>query len=200
MTDIEKVQVSQNLKTSAVLFIMLAVITGVIYPLAVSMTGQILLPWQAHGSLFYDTEGNVSGSQLIGQPFSGEKYFWPRPSATSEHPYNALASSGSNLGPTNKKLLGDILNETEEMKKANNADNIPSDLVMSSASGLDPHISIESAKLQAARIAKARSIDVEAVNRVIDENSEKPLLGILGKERVNIVLLNKELDRMKNYG
>ena len=116
MTNIEKINLSKNLKTSAVLFILLAIITGVIYPLAVSMTGQILLPWQAHGSLLYDAEGNVSGSRLIGQPFSGEKYFWPRPSATSEHPYNALASSGSNLGPTNKKLLENILNKTKEMK------------------------------------------------------------------------------------
>ncbi len=200
MAQVEKVHIMQSLKTAAVLFILLAIITGVLYPLAVAMTGQIFLPWQAHGSLLYDVKGGISGSSLIGQSFTGDKYFRPRPSGTPDNEYNALASSGSNLGPTNKILIDNIMNRTEELKKAYGADRIPSDLVMSSASGLDPDISLESARLQSERVAKARGIDIEKVDHAIDKCTEKPLLGILGTARVNVVTLNLELDRITNHG
>jgi K+-transporting ATPase ATPase C chain len=200
MAQIEKVNALGCLKTAAVLFILLALITGVLYPLAVTMTGQILFLREAHGSLLYDGIGGTIGSRLIGQSFNGEKYFQPRPSATPDHPYNGLASSGSNLGPTNKILIDSILNRTEELKKAYGTDLVPSDMVMSSASGLDPDISLGSAKLQAGRVAKARGIDLEKVNKAIEGNTEKPIFGILGTNRVNTVTLNLELDRIADHG
>jgi K+-transporting ATPase ATPase C chain len=196
MTD-ENTGIIKTLKPVLILFIILWVITGIIYPLAVYVAGQLIFPWQAQGSLIYDKNGGITGSKLIGQEFSGQKYFWPRPSATAELPYNPLASSGSNLGPTSRKLMDEISNRTEYMMNANGASEIPSDIVMASASGLDPHISIKSAQMQAPRVAKARGIELETVNKKIQENTEEPVLGILGEERVNVLLLNKALDNMQ---
>ena len=184
-------------KPMLALFIILWLVTGVIYPLAVYLVGQFLFPEQAYGSLMYDKNGGVIGSKLIGQSFTAEKYFWPRPSATRDHPYNSLASGGSNLGPTNKNLIDGISNRTKYLMNANGASEIPSDLAMASASGLDPHISRSSAQVQAHRVARARGIPAEAVDRMILEHTEKPVLGILGEERVNVLLLNIALDDMQ---
>jgi K+-transporting ATPase ATPase C chain len=158
--------------------------------------GQFLFTAKAEGSLIYGRNGSITGSELIGQPFIGDRYFWPRPSATSDYPYNPLASSGSNMGPTNKELIGLILNRTRTIMEADNASEVPSDLVMASASGLDPHISPASAYLQAPRVARARGMEVETVNTLISKQTERPVFGILGEARVNVLMLNRELDAL----
>jgi potassium-transporting ATPase KdpC subunit len=184
------------IKPAIMLFIILWLVTGIIYPLTVYSVSQLLFPAQAQGSILYDKQGNPAGSKLIGQPFSDEKYFQPRPSMTAGYPYNPLASAGSNLGPTSKRLMDDISNRTDRLIGAQGA-NVPSDLVTASASGLDPHISVNSAHLQASSIAKARGMDSSAVDRIIEKNTEKPILGILGEERVNVLMMNKALDEMQ---
>ena len=196
MTD-EKAGTIRTIRPALTLFIVLWVITGIIYPLAVYAVGQLLFPEQAQGSLIYNKNGGVTGSKLIGQQFSSQKYFWSRPSATPDYPYNPLASSGSNLGPTSRKLMEDISNRTEYMLKTNDGSEIFSDLVMASASGLDPHISLKSAQMQAPRVAKARGIELETIKGRIEEHAEKPVFGILGEERVNVLLLNKALDSLQ---
>jgi K+-transporting ATPase ATPase C chain len=185
---------TSSLKPAVLIFITLTFITGIVYPISVFAAGQILFPWQAHGSLIYDENGTVTGSQLIGQQFTDNKYFWPRPSSTGDYPYNPLASGGSNLGPTNKILVDRIHNSSIDLRNANGNGLIPTDLVMSSASGLDPEISADSARFQADRVAKSRGISLDDVNKLIDSYSEKPVFGILGTERVNVILLNKALD------
>ena len=194
MTDEKTRAINDALKPAAAIFAILWLITGVIYPLTVYVLSQSLFQSQAEGSLIYEKDGSISGSKLIGQHFTGDRYFWPRPSATHDHPYNPLASSGSNLGPTSKRLVEDISNRTEYLMNANGVSDIPSDLVMASASGLDPHISLKSAQMQVQRVARARGIELETVNRLIQEHTEKPVFGILGEERVNVLLLNKALD------
>lgn len=192
MTDKNKRTI--DLKPALTLLTILWLITGIIYPITIYAISQLLFPIQSHGNLVYNKNGDVTGSKLIGQPFSSQKYFWPRPSATADYPYNPIASGGNNLGPTSKKLIEDISNRTEHLMNANGASRIPSDLVMASASGLDPHISLISAQTQALRVANARGIELETVNTMIKEHSEKPVFGILGEERVNVLLLNKALD------
>jgi potassium-transporting ATPase KdpC subunit len=192
----EKPKTVKAMKPAVMLFVVFWFITGIVYPLSVYAVSQLLFPAQAQGSLIHDGQGHPTGSKLIGQPFSGERYFWPRPSMTAEHPYNPLASAGSNLGPTSKRLIDDISNRTERLMEIHETDEIPSDLVTASASGLDPHISLYSAKLQASRVAVARGMDSETIDRLIGENTEKPILGILGEERVNVLLLNRALDEV----
>jgi potassium-transporting ATPase KdpC subunit len=192
----KKSKTAAALKPAIMLFIVFWTITGIVYPLAVYAASQLLFPAQAQGSIIYDKQGLSEGSKLIGQPFSDEKYFWPRPSMTAEYPYNPLASAGSNMGPTNKRLIDDISNRTEQSMEIHGATKIPSDLVTASASGLDPHISVDSAHLQAPRIADARGVRLEEVNRIIDENTERPVFGILGRERTNVLLMNRALDEL----
>jgi len=190
----DKLNVSQVLKTAVALFVLMGIVTGVLYPLAVFAAGGTLFPKEAHGSMFYAKDGSVAGSELIGQSFTGDRYFWSRPSATAVKPYNAMASGGSNYGPTNQKFLSSVLNLTEDLKSAYGSESIPSDLVMASASGLDPHISVGSAMLQAERVAKARDIPLDDLKALVMEHAETPLFGVLGKERVNVVMLNRALD------
>jgi potassium-transporting ATPase KdpC subunit len=190
----EKFQVSQVAKTAVALFLFLSIVTGILYPLAVFAAGQALFSKQSHGSLLYYGDGGVAGSELIGQAFTGDEYFWSRPSATAEKQYNALASGGSNYGPTNKNFISGALNRTALFKEEYKIEIVPSDLVMSSASGLDPDISVESAMLQVERVAKARGMDPEVIRGLVAKHTEGKTLGILGKERVNVVLLNRELD------
>jgi potassium-transporting ATPase KdpC subunit len=190
----ENLRVTQAVKTAVALFASMAVVTGGLYPLAVFAAGAALFPKQAHGSLFYSKDGKIAGSELIGQSYTSERYFWGRPSATAVKPYNPMASGGSNYGPTNKKFLSGVFDRTGDLKDAYGIESIPSDLVMASASGLDPHVSFESAMIQAERVARARSISVDEVRAIIIKNTEKPLFGVLGKERVNVVSLNRELD------
>jgi potassium-transporting ATPase KdpC subunit len=184
------------LRPALALFIVLWAVTGLVYPLAVYVGSQTLFPSQAQGSLIING-GRVAGSALIGQHFSSDRYFWPRPSMTQGYPYNPLASSGSNLGPTNINLVDSISNRTAVMMAANGVSEVPSDLVMASASGLDPHISLAAARVQVSRVGKARGMGLDAVNRLVDEHTEKPFLAFLGRERVNVLLLNSALDEQK---
>lgn len=186
----------KELKPLLVIFVALALLTGVVYPLAVFIVGQIAFPYQANGSLVKDNNGTTVGSELIGQQFTADQYFWPRPSYTSGFPYNPLASSGSNLAPTNKKLIADITNRTLALKQANGAGTVPSDLVMGSASGLDPDISLDAALIQVPRVAKARGMDNATVERLVRDHAEKPMLGIAGENTVNVLMLNLALDRI----
>ena len=179
------------------LFAILLIIVGVIYPVAVTVLAQLFFPKEAGGSLLQDPGGNITGSALIGQSFSDPKYFWSRPSATSGYPYNPMASGGSNLGPTNKDLLDQISNRTEILKSSGIQAPVPSDLVESSASGLDPHISMQSALVQIPRVAKARNLSEEMLNKLVLEHIENRQFGFLGEQRINVLELNLALDSMK---
>jgi potassium-transporting ATPase KdpC subunit len=171
------------------------VITGVAYPLLMTAVAQLVFPRQANGNLI-QRDGKTLGSSLIGQPFADAKYFWSRPSATSPMPYNAGASSGSNLGPTNPALKEAVEGRVKALRDAG-ADpkqNVPVDLVTASASGLDPHISPAAAEYQVARVASARKMPQDAVRKLVSENTEPRQLGILGEPRVNVLELNLALD------
>ncbi|HJU63347.1 MAG TPA: potassium-transporting ATPase subunit KdpC [Candidatus Binatia bacterium] len=173
------------------------VLTGLIYPFVMTGLAQILFPWRANGSLVTDENGRVVGSELIAQGFANPAYFQPRPSAAGEKGYDATASSGSNLGPTSKKLQ-DRMNDDLKRLKGENPDAtgaVPAELVTTSASGLDPHLSPEAMLWQVARVAKARGITAERVKAVVDSNLEGRILGILGEPRVNVLLVNLALDR-----
>jgi K+-transporting ATPase ATPase C chain len=173
----------------------LTLITGLLYPLVVTGIAQVLFPRQANGSLIL-IDGKPVGSSLIGQPFDAPKYFWGRPSATSPFPYNAAASSGSNLGPTNDALIKVVQARIDVLKTAD-PDNplpIPVDLVTASASGLDPHISPAAAEYQIRRIARVRGLDETVVQRLVVQHSEGRQLGVLGEPRVNVLTLNLALD------
>jgi potassium-transporting ATPase KdpC subunit len=182
-------------KQAVLLFITLSILTGIVYPLAITGIAQVVFPHRANGSLRY-REGKPVASSLIGQSFTDPKYFWSRPSATAPMPYNAGSSSGSNLGPTNPDLIKAVRVRIAALKKADpdNEAPIPVDLVTSSASGLDPHISPAAAEYQVARVAKARGLDVEKVRGFVARNTEKRSFGLLGEPRVNVVELNLDLD------
>ncbi len=183
--------------TTLKLFVILAILVGVIYPIAITALSQLFFPKEAGGSLIYDSDGNLTGSAQIGQPFSDPKYFWSRPSATSGFPYNPLASGGSNLGPTNKVLIDQISNRTEQLESSGIQAPVPSDLVEASASGLDPHISMQSALVQIPRVAKARNLDEETVRKLVLEHDEERQFGFLGEQRINVLKLNLALDSLK---
>jgi len=182
-------------KQAFLLFIILSVLTGIVYPLAITGIAQLVFPKQANGSLIY-RDGKPVASALIGQPFTDPKYFWSRPSATSPMPYNAESSGGSNLGPTNPALAKVVQERIAILKKADPDNNalIPVDLVTSSASGLDPHISPAAAEYQVARVAKARGLDAQIVRQLVARHTEGRTLGLLGEPRVNVVELNLDLD------
>ncbi len=187
----------EHIKTTLKLFAILTVLVGIIYPFAVTALAQLFFPKEAGGSLLYVQGGNLEGSALIGQPFSDPKYFWSRPSATSGYPYNPLASGGSNLGPTNKVLIEQISNRTELLKSSGIQTMVPSDLVEASASGLDPHISIQSALIQIPRVARARNLSEETLRKLVLEHVEERQFGFLGEQRINVLKLNLALDSMK---
>jgi K+-transporting ATPase ATPase C chain len=175
----------------------LTVLTGVLYPLAITLAAQVAFPHQANGSLVRDESGRVVGSELVGQSFSGKQYFWSRPSATSPTGYNGGASSGSNLGPLNPALLDAVKKRVKTLKKAHPDQSAlaPVDLVTTSASGLDPHISPAAAEYQMSRVARARGKSLEELRTFVARHSEGRTLGILGEPRVNVLLLNLALDR-----
>ncbi len=180
------------------MLVSMTILMGALYPLAVTGVAQVLFPEAANGSLIIES-GRVTGSRLIGQPFRGERYFWPRPSATPNFAYNAAASSGSNLGP----LSPDLRRRCEErvrLLRASGGDAglpIPADLITASGSGLDPHISPEAARWQAGRVARARSLAASRVARLIEEHIEGRQFGVLGEPRVNVGALNRALDAVK---
>ena len=182
-----------------VLFAALTVITGVIYPVAVTGVAQVLFPREAHGSLITGPDGKAVGSALIGQPFSDPKHFWSRPSATSPQPYNGGSSGASNLGPTNPALADAVKSRIEALRAADpgNTAAVPIDLVTASSSGLDPHISVDSAKYQVNRVAKARGLPVDRVTQLVGANTEGTVLGFLGEPRVNVLRLNLALDGLR---
>lgn len=181
-----------------VLFAAFTVIAGAVYPAVVTAIGQAVFPHQANGSLI-EQSGQAVGSELIGQQFDAPGYFWGRLSATAPNPYNPQSSGGSNLGPTNPALADEIkgrLNALHDVDPTNTAP-VPVDLVTSSGSGLDPEISPAAADYQAARVAKARGLAREQVDRLIVQNMLGRQLGVLGEARVNVLKLNLALDRLK---
>lgn len=177
------------------LFILLLMITGLIYPLLVTGIGQAIFPEQAAGSLI-QRDGTIIGSRLIGQNFTDPKYFWGRPSATAPQPYNAAASGGSNLGPLNPALKDAVEGRVKALREADpgNTAPVPVDLVTASASGLDPHISPAAAAYQAARVARVRGLTLDAVQTLIVQHTEDRQWGIFGEPRVNVLELNLALD------
>jgi K+-transporting ATPase ATPase C chain len=180
------------------LFAALTSITGVAYPLIVTAIAQSFLPRQAGGSLI-EHDGKVVGSELIGQPFGDQRYFWSRPSATAPFPYNAAASCGSNLGPTNPALLAAVRARIAELRAHEPAGDrpVPVDLVTASASGLDPHLSPAAALWQVPRVARARRLSEVALRRLVGEHTEGRTLGVLGEPRVNVLRLNLALGTLK---
>jgi len=172
------------------------ILTGILYPFAVTGLAQILFPWRANGSLVTNEQGQVVGSELIGQGFTHPAYFQPRPSAASAG-YDATASSGSNLGPTSKKLQDRVVQDLERLKEENPAAPglVPVELVTTSGSGLDPHLSLQAALWQVPRVASARGITSERVKPVVEAILEGRDIGVLGEPRVNLLLLNLALDR-----
>jgi K+-transporting ATPase ATPase C chain len=185
-----------TLRPALVIFILLSAITGIAYPFLVNGLGKVAFPSQSEGSLVV-RDGKVVGSSLIGQPFADPKYFWGRLSATSPMPYNATSSAGSNLAPTNPALLDAVKGRLEALKAADpgNTAPVPVDLVTSSGSGLDPHVSPRAALYQAARVAKSRGVDIARVRALIEANTEGPQWGLFGEARVNVLALNLGLDR-----
>lgn len=183
------------LRPLLLVFVLLSAITGVLYPLAVTAVAQALFPQQAGGSLVL-RDGQTVGSTLIGQQFSDPRHFWGRPSATAPTPYNAAASGGANLGPLNPALVDAVRARVEALRAADpgNLAVVPVDLVTSSASGLDPHISPAAAHYQAARVARLRGLPLAQVEQLIATHTEAPLWGLLGAPRVNVLALNLALD------
>jgi len=184
------------LKPALVLFALMTLLTGVVYPLTVTALAHSLFPVKADGSLLKSAEGRIIGSELIGQQFSDPKYFWGRPSATPLHPYNAAASSGSNLGPTNPALADAVKARIAVLQKADpgNHSKIPVDLVTGSASGLDPHISVAAAEYQAHRVAKARHLSETQVDQLVQNHTEGRQWHLFGEARINVLKLNLALD------
>lgn len=186
------------LRPLLVLFILLTVITGVIYPLVVTAIGHTAFERQVNGSLL-EKNGQAVGSTLIGQQFDAPSYFWGRLSATTPQPYNAQNSGGSNLGPTNPALADEIKGRLDALKATGNdmSQPVPVDLVTSSGSGLDPQISPAAAAYQAARVAKARGLPLDQVNDLIARNTAGRQFGLFGEARVNVLKLNLALDDLK---
>ncbi len=173
------------------------VLTGILYPYVITGLAQVLFPWRANGNLVTDDRGQIIGSELIGQGFTNPAYFQPRPSAAGDKGYDATASSGSNLGPTSQKLQDRVKQDVARLKEENpNAQGVvPAELVTTSASGLDPHLSPQAALWQVSRIASARGVTPERINTVLEAVTEGRDFGILGEPRVNVLALNLALDR-----
>ena len=196
----------REIRPAIVVLLALTLITGLIYPIVMTGIAEVVLPYQAQGSLIR-RDGTVVGSELIGQQFTSDKYFHGRPSATTAPdpkdptktvpaPYNAANSGGSNLGPSNKALIDRVQGDVDKLKQENPSMPVPQDLVTTSASGLDPHISPEAALFQVPRIAKVRNLPEDRVRQLVVDNTEGRLFGLLGEPRVNVLQLNLALDHL----
>ncbi len=188
----------KELRPAVISFLLLTLLTGIAYPLVVTGISQAIMSDKANGSLIVK-EGKAVGSSLIGQSFSDPRYFWGRPSATGTMPNNASASSGSNLGPTNPALMDAVKGRVQALRDADpgNQQPVPVDLVTASGSGLDPHISPAAAEYQLARVARVRSLNPDAVRKLMAEYTEGRQFGILGEPRVNVLKLNLALDTLR---
>lgn len=184
-------------KPAVLLLLLLTLLTGVIYPLVVTAFAQLFYADKANGSLIYDSKGQAVGSALIGQSFTQAKYFWGRASATLPYPYNASASSGSNLGPTNPVLVTAVNERVKTLQAADSSNKaaVPVDLVTASGSGLDPHISLAAADYQIKRVAKARNMDEKKLRELVNAQTETRQWFILGEPRINVLQLNLALDQ-----
>ena len=187
----------KNLITAFLMTIVTTVLLGLVYPLAVTGLAQVIFPDHANGSLIHRSDGTVIGSRLIGQSFSSPGYFHSRPSAAGANGYDAAASSGSNLGPTNQKLIDRVKVDVEKLQAENPGKPVPIDLVTTSASGLDPHISPAAAEFQVPRIARERGMNESELRQLVTAHTEGRQFGFLGEPRVNVLLLNLALDERK---
>jgi len=196
----------REIRPAIVVLLALTIITGLVYPLAMTGIAQVIFPYRAQGSMI-ERDGKVVGSALIGQNFTSDKYFHGRPSATTAPdpndptktvaaPYNAANSGGSNLGPSNKALIDRVQGDMDKLKEENPSAPVPADMVTTSASGLDPDISPEAAFFQVPRIAKARNLPEDQIRQLVTDNTQGRFLGLLGEPRVNVLLLNLALDRL----
>ncbi len=198
----------QHVRPAVVLLVLFSALTGLVYPLAVTGIAQIAMPRQANGSLI-EKDGAVVGSALVGQNFKTDRYFHPRPSATTDTdpndpsktidaPYNAANSTGSNLGPTSQKLVDRVKASVEAWRAMAGPGPVPADAVTTSASGLDPDVSPQTALAQVASVAKARGLEEARVRQLVEASIETPFLGLIGQPRVNILQLNLALDQLKS--
>ena len=192
--------VVKHVVSSVLAILLFTLLLGIVYPLAVTGIAQILFPSKANGSLI-SRQGVVVGSALIGQQFTSPRYFWGRPSPTSPFPYNAAASTGSNTGPLNPALMDEVNGRLADLKKADSTNTlpVPVDLVTSSGSGLDPHISVAAANYQVSRVARARGLDESRVREIVARCTEGRTLGILGESRVNVLEANRALDEITQH-
>jgi K+-transporting ATPase ATPase C chain len=196
----------REIRPAIVVLVALTLITGLVYPLAMTGIAQVIFPYRAQGSLI-ERDGKVVGSELIGQQFTSDKYFHGRPSATTAPdpadpnktvaaPYNAANSGGSNLGPSNKALIDRVQGDIDKLKQENPSAPVPADLVTTSASGLDPEISPAAAYFQVPRVAKARNLAEDRLRQLVSDHIEGRFLSLLGEPRVNVLLLNLALDQL----
>ena len=185
----------KNLITAVLMTIVTTILFGLIYPLVVTGLAQVIFPENANGQLLRGSDGTVIGSRLIGQPFSSPGYFRSRPSAAGASGYDAGASSGSNLGPTNQKLIDRVKGDVEKLQAENPGKPVPIDLVTTSGSGLDPHITPAAAEFQVPRVARERGISEDELRRIVSAHTEGRQFGFLGETTVNVLELNLDLDR-----
>jgi K+-transporting ATPase ATPase C chain len=187
-----------QLRTCVIIFVLLTILTGVVYPLAVTAVAYVAFPHQADGSVI-EIDGKAVGSDLLGQAFDDPKYFWGRRSATGPYPYNAMGGSGANQGPTNPALIEAVRDRVAQLRAGDpgNEGPIPVDLATASASGLDPHISPAAAEYQVSRVARDRGLSQDQVRELVRQHTHEPTLGFLGQRRVHVLKLNLALDSLQ---